>query len=91
MHLSDITYRDVGQTLHIEGDPDSPYKIAQVDGRATVLFGPMYDTIEAALRKRHYKPNSEFSQVDDHTIRVVYTPAVEICEITVVASVSGTI
>ena len=91
MHLSDITYRDVGQTLHIEGDPSSPYKIAQVDGRATIMFGPRYDSIEAALRKRHYRPNPEFSQVDDHTIQVMYTPAVEIREITITASVSGTI
>jgi hypothetical protein len=91
MNLSDITIADVGRTLHIEGDPDSPYRINRVSGQAEVMFGPMYDSIEVALRNRHYRPNPEFSQVDDHTIRVIYTPDVEIQEITVTAGVSAPI
>ncbi len=81
MNLSDITIQDVGQTLRIEGDPHSPYKITQVDGRATVLFGPVYASIEEALRYRHRPPPSP------PTIQVNYYPEVEIQEITVTCNI----
>lgn len=91
MNLSDITHRDVGRFIHIDGDPDSPYKIGQVDGKAEITFGPRHSSIEDALRNRHFRPNPQMTQVDEQTIEVRFTPEVEIECITVTCSVSKSI
>jgi hypothetical protein len=91
MKIGDITYRDVGRFLHIDGDPDSPYKIGKVDGKAEITFGPRHSSIEEALRNRHFRPNPQMTQVDEQTIEVLYTPEVEIETITVTCSLSGNI
>lgn len=87
MKIGDITYRDVGRLLHIDGDPDSPYKIGQVDGKAEITFGPRASSIEEALRNRHFRPNPQMTQVGPQTIEVLYTPKVEIQTITVTCKV----